>query len=312
VERFGQLRLDGQQLVGAGGEAVQLKGVSTMWLNWESRFAGSKAGLKWMRDNWQLSVIRAAMGVEPQGGYLLNPSGAKQQLRTVVQNAIDLGVYVIIDWHDHNAHLHQAEATAFFSEMAADYGSFPNVLYEPYNEPLQRDSAGTTVTWSGVIKPYHEAVLAAIRAADPDNIVVLGNPQWDQRPDQAAADRVAGSNLMYSVHFYACTHGASLRAFAQSAFAQGLPLFASEWGATNADGGKDNKVCVPEAQAWHDWLDQSSISWSAWRLQSCSNEASCFFSNASVSPDGSWTADMLTGHGPFVVERMQAPPSTPL
>jgi endoglucanase len=309
VARFGQLRVDGQKLVGAAGP-VQLKGVSTMWLNYESRFAESKAGLQWMRDNWNLTVVRAAMGIEPTGAFLQNPSIAKQQLRTVVQNAIDLGVYVIIDWHDHNAHLHQDQAVQFFSEIATEFGSFPNVLYEPYNEPLVRDSAGGMVTWSGTIKPYHEAVLAAIRAADPDNIVVLGNPQWDQRPDQAAADRVAGSNLMYSVHFYSCTHGASLRAFAQSAFAQGLPLFASEWGATNADGGKDKQVCEPEAQAWHDWLDQSAISWSAWRLQSCTNESSCLFSSG-AGPDGSWTPDMLTGHGPFVVRHLQAPPSTP-
>jgi endoglucanase len=118
---------------------------------------------------------------------------------------------------------------------------------------------------------------------------------------------------MYTVHFYSCTHGASIRVFAQNAFVQGLPLFASEWGATNADGGKDQKVCEPEAQAWHDWLDQKGISWSAWRLQSCTNEASCFFSNPAALPDGSnWTTQgMLSGHGPFVVQRMQAPPSTP-
>ena len=311
VARFGQLHVDGTQLVGESGEPVQLKGVSTMWLNWESQFAENKAGLEWMRDNWNLTVIRAAMGIEPQGAFLQNPSLATGQLRTVVQNAIDAGVYVIIDWHDHNAHLHQDQSIEFFTAIASEFGAFPNVIYEPYNEPQTRDSSGAMVNWSGTIKPYHEAVLAAIRAVDPDNIVVLGNPQWDQRPDQAAADPVAGTNLMYSVHFYSCTHGAALRAFAQAAFALGLPLFATEWGATNADGGKDLRVCEPEAQAWHDWFNQAGISSSAWRLQSCTNEASCFFSSTTVRPDGSWTADMLTGHGPYVVRQLQAPPSTP-
>jgi endoglucanase len=301
VGQFGQLRVDGAQLVNAAGAPVQLKGVSTMWLNWEQRFAENKAGLQWMRDNWNLTVIRAAMGIEPSGAFLSNPALAKQQVKAVIQNAIDVGVYVIVDWHDHTAHMHQQQAIDFFTEIATEFGSFPNVIYEPYNEP-------TNVDWSTVIKPYHQAVVGAIRAVDPDNIVILGNRQWDQRPDQAAADPVAGTNLMYSVHFYSCTHGASIRAFAQTAQTMGLPLFATEWGATNADGGKDGQVCVAEAQAWHDWLNQNNISWSAWRLQSCTNEASCFFSSASAPADGNWTTDMLTGHGPFVVERMREQP----
>jgi endoglucanase len=304
VDQFGQLSIQGAQLVNDSGAPVQLKGVSTMWLNWEKSYAKNKAGLQWMRDNWNLTVIRAAMGVEPQGAYLQSPLLAKSEVKTVIQNAIDVGVYVIVDWHDHNAHLHQAESIAFFTEIASEFGQYPNVIYEPYNEPENDD-------WATVIKPYHQAVVSAIRAVDPDNIVILGNRQWDQRPDQAAADPVAGTNLMYSVHFYACTHGAALRAFAESAHASGLPLFATEWGATNADGGRDGQVCVPEAQAWHDWLNQNNISWSAWRLQACTNEASCFFANASTPVDGNWTADMLAGHGPFVVERMREQPIPP-
>lgn len=65
-----------------------------------------------------------------------------------------------MDWHDHNAHLHRDQAIAFFSRVAAEFGDYPNVLYEPYNEPLN-------VSWSSVIKPYHEAVLRAIRAEVP-------------------------------------------------------------------------------------------------------------------------------------------------
>src|SRR4051812_31871300 len=71
VAVHGALQVMGPKIVDQTGAPVQLKGASSMWLNWESRrFAESKAALEYARDYWKLSVIRAAMGVEAQGGYL--------------------------------------------------------------------------------------------------------------------------------------------------------------------------------------------------------------------------------------------------
>src|SRR5690606_6261743 len=159
------------------GEAVQLKGISSMWLNWDPvGYAVSRDGMRFMRDEWNISVFRIAMGVEAdpgEGAYLEEPETNEQKVRTIVENAIELGVYVIIDWHDHDAEAHQAEAEAFFARMAEDYGDAPNVLYETYNEPLG-------VSWSSVLKPYHQAIISVIRERDPDNIIILGTPNWSQ------------------------------------------------------------------------------------------------------------------------------------
>jgi hypothetical protein len=297
VARHGQLHVDGTRLVGEDGVPVQLKGVSTMWLNWEPRYSVNRDGLRWMRDNWNVSVVRAAMGVEPDGAYLTDREPALAQLRTVVQNAIDVGVYVLVDWHDHNAHEHLDQALGFFSQVAAEFGDVPNVLYEPYNEPLN-------VSWSGVIKPYHEAVLRAIRAEDPDNVVILGTRSWSQRVDEAAADRVAGDNLMYTVHFYACDHREFQRNQAEVAYEAGLPLFVTEWGATAADGGaRSPTVCGADAQAWLDWLGERSISWAAWKLDGC-RDASCFFTSREAPANGGWTDEWLNGHARFVVDHL--------
>jgi hypothetical protein len=104
VDLHGQLHVSGTELRDTSDEKVQLKGLSSMWLNWEDDgFAESLAGLKWLRNNWHLSVSRAAMGVEPEGAYLSNPEHAKAQLEQVVDNAVAAGVYVSIDWHDHHA-----------------------------------------------------------------------------------------------------------------------------------------------------------------------------------------------------------------
>jgi endoglucanase len=297
VALHGQLSVLEGALVDQDGAPVQLKGVSTMWLNWEQSYASSKEGLRWMRDNWGLTVIRAAMGVEPTGAYMTNPTGMANNVRTVVHNAIELGVYVIIDWHDHHADTHRQLATDYFSAAAEEFGEFPNVLYETYNEPER-------VAWTEVLKPYHEAVNAVIRERDPDNLIIMGTPLWSQAVDQAANNPVLGSNLLYTVHFYSCEHRDAQRAQALSARQRQLPIFVTEWGATRADGGTDprGEVCVAEAQLWHDFMNEQGISWTAWKLDDCA-DLSCLF-KPSAPRTGGWTDEWLNGHASFVRDRM--------
>jgi aryl-phospho-beta-D-glucosidase BglC (GH1 family) len=314
VGDYGQLRVEGVQLVNRDGDAVQLKGISSMWLNYESRrFAEDKQGMQWLRDNWNMRVFRAAMGIEPAGGYLSSPLSSEAQVRVIVRNAIDLGLYVIIDWHDHHAHVNVNKAEEFFSRMAEEFGQYPNVIYEPFNEPqclevTDRCGAEDRITWPD-LKVYHERIISAIRAKDPDNLIILGTPTWSQEVDKAALDPVVGSNLMYTLHFYSCTHTQWLIDRAEQAMADGLPLFVTEWGATNADGGIDGEVCLDSAQAWHDWMNTRYVSWAAWKFDVCT-DSSCLFKNGIVPTTGGWTDAMLGGHGPFVRDRMldAAPP----
>jgi len=299
VERNGQLAVVGNHLVNAKGEEVQLKGPSSMWLNWEnSGYAKDMKGITQIRDAWGGSIIRAAMGVEPTGAYLTDPARAKADVTAVIDNAIALGLYVIIDWHDHKAHLHLDQAVAFFTEMATKYGGVPNVLYETFNEPEK-------LVWATEVKPYHEAVVAAIRAVDPDNIIILGTPTWSQDVGIAAGDPVVGTNLMYTLHFYSCTHTAPIRSRADAAFVAGAAIFVTEWGATNADGGteKNPQLCLEEAATWHAWMNARKISWTAWKFDDCADKT-CFF-QPNVPTTGPWTDAMLNGHGAFVRQHMQ-------
>jgi len=294
----GHLRIEGPDLVNESGAVVQLKGISTMWLNWEQRYSASKEGLRWLRDNWDLSVIRAAMGVERDGGYLQNPAAMVSRVRTIVHNAVELGVYVIIDWHDHNAQQHPEAALEFFRSMADEFGEYPGVLYETFNEPVGN------VSWPDVVKPYHEQVTAAIRERDPDNVIIMGTPFWSQAANVAADDPVAGENLMYTVHFYSCDHRGGQRQQAQAARQAGAAIFVTEWGATKADGGTDagGQICVDEARIWHQFLNDNDISWAAWKLDDCT-DLSCLLQPSAPS-DGGWTDEWLYGHGPFVRDRM--------
>ncbi len=262
---------------------MQLKGVSSQWLDFESRaLPESKAALEYARDHWKLSVIRAAMGTEMNLGYLTSASAKatmQGKVETIIQNAIDLGLYVIVDWHTSAAvtatTTQQPDAVAFFTDIAQKFGTSPNVIYEPFNEPRR-------VT-SQQIKPYHEAVVAAIRAVDPDNLIVLGTPTFSQDVDIAAQDPVAGTNLLYTLHFYACTHRQSLRDKGDAARALGAALFVTEFGATPSDGGTpgngDNIVCEGEADNWFAWMAQRNISGASWKLDRCA-DTSCILNRS--------------------------------
>jgi endoglucanase len=87
---------------------------------------------------------------------LENPDVEFAKAEAVIDAAISNGIYVIVDWHDHHAEDHEAQAIQFFEKVATKYGNEPNIIYEIYNEPLQ-------ISWSDVLKPYHERLIRAIR-----------------------------------------------------------------------------------------------------------------------------------------------------
>jgi endoglucanase len=287
VGEHGALRVQGNRVVDKAGQPIQLRGMSLFWSQWSDFYLAKNVDV--LVDDWKATVVRAALGVENEGGYLQATAANTAKVRAVVDRAIERGIYVIIDWHDHHAQDHEAQAITFFKEMAMSYGKQPHVIFEVYNEPMN-------VQWQ-VVKTYAEKLVATIRGAGSTNLIIVGTPNWSQDVDVAAADRIASDpNVAYTLHFYADTHKQALRDKAKTALDKGLPLFVTEWGTCSADG--NGAVNEGESRVWLDFMRQNSIGWANWALN---NKAeACSAIQPSGSATGPWADDKLTPSGRIV------------
>ena len=295
VSYNGRLKVVGTQLLNQNGKPIQLRGVSTHGLQWNSHFIHT-ASILGIKHVMNASLIRAAMYTD-EGGYLSNP-GIKDKVHEIVRLAIANGMYVIIDWHnlrDRNPMWNVEAAKRFLDEMARTYAGYPNVIYEICNEPN-----GDDVTWNESVRPYAEQVIATIRRHDPNNIIITGTPRWSSDIAAAAANPLRGElahNVMYSFHYYAGSHG-DVRSTIESALGRGLPIFVSEWGVSTADG--RNGVFVEESRRFLTLLREKSISWAAWSLAADGNASSLL--RQGVDPWSFWHSGGLSEAGRLVQE----------
>jgi endoglucanase len=287
VGEHGPLRVHGNRVIDGYAQPIQLRGMSLFWTQWTDFYVAQNVDT--LVDGWQATVVRAALGVENDGGYLSNPQANVDKVRAVVDRAIERGVYVIIDWHDHHAQDHVAQARSFFEQMALAYGEEPHVIFEVYNEPMD-------VSWP-VVKSYAEDIIQTIRAAGSDNLIIVGTPTWSQDVDVAAADPITSDdNVAYTLHFYADTHKQLLRAKAGRALSAGIALFVTEWGTCSADG--NGAINEAETQTWLGFLRDNSIGWANWSLHNKDEACSAIVPSAGAT--GPWGDDQLTTSGRLV------------
>lgn len=297
VALHGALAVSGRHIVGAHGAPVSLAGPSFFWstTGWKMERFYNQEAVKFFAEDWKASIVRAAMAAERDGSYLTDPMGNAARAITIVEAAVENGLYVVVDWHSHRAEENVEEAVAFFKELATTYGETPNLIYEIYNEPLD------TTDWETVIKPYAERVISEIRKIDPDNLIIVGSQSWDQEVDKVADDPITGfKNIAYSLHFYAASeeHKEPLREKARYALEKGLPMMATEWGSVNYDG--DGEVDRASSLEWLKLLKNNHISHMIWAVSDADEGAAMFIQGAPST--GNWTDEHLTESGKFARE----------
>jgi ribosomal 50S subunit-recycling heat shock protein len=285
VAKHGRLQVNGNKIVDKNSEHVSFAGNSFFWSNdgWGGNRFYNKSAVSWLKLDWQTTIIRAAIGVDESGGYIDSKINNLNRAKTLINAALEEGLYVIIDWHSHHAEDYPEVAIEFFSEMAQLYGEYDNVIYEIYNEPLD-------ISWSNELKPYAEKVIKAIREFDSDNLILVGTPTWSQDVDVAAKDPITtDSNLAYVLHFYTIYHQQWLRDRASEALNSGIALFVTEWGSI---GYTQNDS---EAEKWMQWCRDHKISHLSWAVNDKEEEWSIVKSGSNTG--GNWSEDRLTESG---------------
>lgn len=298
----GQLCVREGKLCAASGAPVMLRGISLNGLITSESFLNETLFRELARDDG-VNLIRLAMYTYGMGTIGYCTKGDKDRHKADIDLGVKLAkasdMYVIIDWHilsDGDPNTYVEEAKTFFAEMAERYADCPNVLYEICNEP-------NGVDWPAV-KVYAEQVIPVIREKAPEAVILVGNPDWSKDLDSVAADPLAYDNLLYSLHFYAATHGQKYRDLTERVSRAGLPVFVTEFGVTAASGGLPRDL--ESADTWIELLEREHISYCMWALskapEACSAirfsaEGYSSFAREDYTETGLWFLDTLAKHG---------------
>ena len=283
IEKWGQLKLVGNQLSSSSGEAVQLKGWSTSSLHTGGvQGCLGKSQFELMKS-YGANIVRLAMHIDDEfdgGSYLSGKELFKQKVKGYIDDAYEVGMYVLVDWHttdkngkEGNPWNQREDSEDFFSEISsyAKSKGYNHVLYEICNEPVCDG-------WA-TVKKYAEYVIPSIVENQPDAMIIAGTNNWCQNilePVSNPIDSVYKKNVLYSFHYDACSHYSLLGNFRS---AQGsIPVFVSEWSAVKFDG--EGPFCKQSSDDFMYACDNANtkqlVSWCIWNWGK-KNEASSFF-----------------------------------
>ena len=273
----GQLKIQGNKVFDKNNQPITLHGMSMYaWAEQGLRYYNATA-IGRLVNEWKCTAIR----IPNLPGSTTSQTSL---VRTVVDACIANGVYAIIDWHSMGG-ANASACASFMASMATSYGNTPNVMYEPWNEPVSEN-------WA-TIKAYMITVIAAIRAVDADNIIWCGNPQWDQRPDLATADPITTStNIGYTFHFYAATHRVSSMGNNVRTACGSHALFSTEYGTSEASG--NGTIDVAETQRWWNLLDSLGVGCTNWSVSALGETSAAFYDGTSAT---AWTDANLKPSG---------------
>ncbi len=263
------LHVEGNMIKDTTGSPVTLRGVSIMAPEYANRNPENPKSpseyIEWLSDStrgWYSGIVRI-----PVCGINQTPAIAYNFINPLVQQAINLALYVIIDFHNVTNYgsggTSQTTVMNFWNYFAPRYANSSNVLFEIYNEPV---NPADWNQWKSFIQP----VVNSIRTVAPKNIILMGSPQWSTYCNYAVSSPVSGENIVYVFHIYP-NQGTPTKSFLDSKFgnaANSIPIMITEFGWNQNPDYSDN-ITYGKTSTWgipfRTYLDaRPHIGWVNW------------------------------------------------
>ncbi len=186
---------------------------------------------------------------------MTGPDYISKVLKPAIDYATSKNMYAIIDLHQiddtNSANNSGAAATSFWTDIAPQFKDYTNVIYELYNEPIN-----SSMPWA-TFKTQVQTWIDTVRAAAPNNLIIVPSMSWDQHPGDAASSPPSGTNLVYTAHIYPNNWGASFQKQLATAVAV-APVFITEWGYSSP------QTAANWGTAFETLVDGDGANWTAW------------------------------------------------
>ncbi|HSY22613.1 MAG TPA: glycoside hydrolase family 5 protein [Polyangiaceae bacterium] len=304
--------VNGAKIVGKSGQPHLFRGLDRPSLEFSCTGDIKSDEYEIMQEEWNANVVRLALN---QDCWLDDPSNPTYSpnyaaiVDTQVQGAIAAGLDIILDlhWSDQGSYATGATCFAstagcqqdmadehsltFWQQVAAKYGSNPNVLFELYNEPhvggYMPQSADWT-TWlsggtsSGFTVVGMQQLYTAVRTAGATNLIVIGGLAWAYDLSGVPSHMVNGTNILYATHPYDTSTNPNPSGWTQyfGSLSATVPVIATEFGAraagqpTSCSAGFDTSFIQYANGKASGSNPSNELSWTAWAFYFAS---SCTF-----------------------------------
>ena len=280
-----RLHVDGNKIKDPNGNIVVLRGIALIDLGFLQDWQGgainminrltNKTDSQGNSPGWYPRVIR--INITPPDSspsnwpHKFNPDNNDlyNLLRTVVDYCKTKDMYAIIDWHYiANTYDHVASTNQFWTYMAPRFASDNHVFFELFNEPINNTFGSDAANWASV-KTDMQNWINIVRTYAPNNIILVGGPNWSQEIGPAASNPLTGSNIVIVSHIYP-GHWRSPSWYQNhiTTCAAVYPIMMTEWGFSQS-GSPDpadllNGTIAGYGQPLSDFREQYQIGHTAW------------------------------------------------
>jgi endoglucanase len=304
------LTTSGNQIRDPNGNRVILRGISLIDLGTQQANGGinavidritNKTDTQGSSPGWYPKVIR--LPVLPQQYNSPNTwvPGSDTYYNTVLRPTVDYckskDLYCIIDLHFiDDIQINPSYVNAFWTYMAPRFANDTNVIFELFNEPI--NNSGTDAQKWSTVRSYMQTWYNTVRAAAPNNLILIGTPVWSQVLTPILTNPITGSRIAYVVHMYPSHWASQYNRDQVTSVANSIPVFMTEWGFTTTSDTLLNGTITGYGQPLMNMLDQYGISWTSW-VAHTDWQPPMFYSN--------WTLRVGNGEmGGFVKDSLYA------